>query len=204
MAQIRAVLFDYGNVLVRWDPRHLYRKIFADEAEMERFLAEVVTMDWHVQNDAGALMADTLPPLIARHPHYEVQIRAWDERYTETIAGEIEGAVALVDRLAANGVRLGLVTNMPADQREACLRHCSRLRLFETIVVSGVEKISKPDARIFHMALERMGGLYPEETLFIDDTPRHVAGAIAAGLKGHHFTTPEALAETLAAEGLIG
>ena len=201
---IRAVLFDYGNVLVRWDPRHLYRKIFADEAEMERFLSEVVTMDWHVQNDAGALMADTLPPLIAKHPHYETQIRAWDTRYTETISEEIAESVALLDRLAVNGVTLGMITNMPSDQQDACLRHCSRLSLFGTIVVSGVEKISKPDARIYHMALDRLGGVRPEEALFIDDSAKNVAGAVAAGLKAHHFTTPRKLAEALAAEGVLG
>jgi 2-haloacid dehalogenase/putative hydrolase of the HAD superfamily len=201
---VRAVLFDYGNVLVRWDPRHLYRKIFVDPAEMERFLSEVVTMDWHIQNDAGALMADTLPPLIAKYPHYEDEIRAWDTRYTETISGEIAESVALLDRLAANGVKLAMITNMPSDQRDACLRHCSRLSLFSAIIVSGVEKISKPDARIYHLALERLGGVRPEEALFIDDSAKNVAGAIAAGLKAHHFTTPAALADALAAEGVLG
>lgn len=200
---LRAVLFDYGNVLVHWDPRNLYRKLFDDPAEMERFLGEVVTLDWHWRNDAGALMADTLPPLIAQHPHYEPHIRAWGERYTETISGEIDGMAALLDALAARDVPLGLLTNMPPDQQDACLRHCSRRHLFRTIVVSGVEKISKPDPRIYQIALDRLG-VRAGETLFIDDSAKNVAGAEALGMKGHLFTDREKLARTLADEGMLG
>jgi 2-haloacid dehalogenase/putative hydrolase of the HAD superfamily len=199
---IRAVIFDYGNVLVRWDPRNLYRKMFADDAAMERFLAEAVTLDWHQQNDGGALMADTLPPLIARHPHYETEIRAWGDRYTETISGEIEGSVALLDQLAARNIPLALLTNMPADQQDACLRHCTRLHLFKTIVVSGVEKIAKPDRRIYDMTLDRMGAR-AAETLFIDDSAANIAGAAQAGLATHLFTGPEKLTEALADAGLL-
>jgi 2-haloacid dehalogenase/putative hydrolase of the HAD superfamily len=199
---IRAVIFDYGNVLVRWDPRNLYRKMFTDEAAMERFLAEAVTLDWHQHNDAGALMADTLPPLIARHPHYEAEIRAWGDRYTETISGEIEGSVALLDELAVRNIPPALLTNMPADQQDACLRHCTRLHLFKSIVVSGVEKIAKPDKRIYDMTLERMG-TRADETLFIDDSAANIAGAARAGLATHLFMSPEKLAEALAEFGLL-
>jgi HAD superfamily hydrolase (TIGR01549 family) len=200
---IRAVIFDYGNVLVRWDPRSLYRKLFSDHDEMERFLGEVLTLDWHARNDGGALMDDTIPALIAAHPRYEAEIRAFQGRYTETIDGEIEGSVALLDRLAARGAPLGLLTNMPADQQDACFRHCTRLHLFQAIVVSGVEKIAKPDPRIYALALERLG-VRAEETLFVDDSPRNVKGAARAGLAAHRFTTPEALGEALAEAGLLG
>ena len=203
MAQIRAVLFDYGNVLVRWDPRHLYRKLFADPEEMEHFLANVLTLKWHYQNDAGALMKDVLPPLIEKHPRYEQQIRAWDTRYTETIDGEIEGSVALIDRLHQRGVPIGLLSNMPADQQDACLVHCSRLHLFKTVIISGAEKIAKPDPRIYRLALERVG-MAAGETLFIDDVQANIDGAAAIGLHTHLFTSPDALESALAAQGLLG
>ncbi|MGE3304254.1 MAG: HAD family hydrolase [Hyphomonadaceae bacterium] len=202
MARLRAVLFDYGNVLVRWDPRHLYRKLFADPAEMERFLAEVLTMEWHIPNDSGVVMGERVAALAARHPHYADEIAAFQARYAETIAGEIEGSIALLDKLAAAGAPLGLLTNMPLDQQEACFSHCTRLHLFKAIVVSGAEKISKPDPRIYALALERLGA-DAAETLFVDDSPANVAGAERAGLAAHLFTSPAKLGQALEAAGLI-
>ena len=199
----RAVLFDYGNVLVRWDPRHLYRKLFDDSAEMERFLGGVCTMAWHIHNDRGAEMDERLVPLLEAHPAYAPQIRAFSARYGEMIDGEIAGSIALVDRLAARGVPLAMLTNMPGDKIDACFAPFTRKHLFDPIVVSGIERVIKPDARIYQIALARMGRA-AEDVFFIDDSPANVEGARRVGLAAHLFESPAQLEAALAAAGLLG
>jgi 2-haloacid dehalogenase len=200
---VRAVLFDYGNVLVRWDPRHLYRKIFADPAEMEMFLGRICTMAWHAENDRGAHMDARLAPLIAAHPDREPQIRAFSTRYGEMIDGEIAGSIALLDRLAARGVRLAMLTNMPGDKIEECFAPFTRRPLFDPIVISGLEEVMKPEPRVYQIALDRLG-MAPGEVFFTDDSPRNVEGAARVGLRAHLFESPEGLEAALAAEGLLG
>jgi 2-haloacid dehalogenase len=199
---IRAVIFDYGNVLVEWNPRNLYRKILPDEAAIERFLAETDALAWHMRNDAGADMAVSVPALIAAHPRYRAEIEAWRDRFGEMISGEIAGSIALLDQLAARGTPLALLTNMAEETQAVCFAPFTRRHLFRTVVVSGVEKIAKPDKRIYDMTLERMGAR-ADETLFIDDSPANIAGAAQAGLATHLFTSPEKLAEALADSGLL-
>lgn len=198
----RAVIFDYGNVFVRWSPRTLYEKLIPDAAELERFLTHVCPLDWNDQHDGGALMADTLPARAALFPEHADLIHAWGARYGEMIYGEIEGSLPILDELHAAGVPLALLTNMPADQQEPCFAPFSRKHLFPTIVVSGPLKMKKPDARIYQHTLALMG-CAPEETLFVDDSAKNIEGAAAIGLKTHLFTTPEALRVALAVERLL-
>ncbi len=155
-----------------------------------------------MRNDAGADMAKTVPALIAAHPHYKAEIEAWRDRFGEMISGEIPGSIALLDKLAARGVLLALLTNMAEETQAVCFAPFTRRHLFRTIVVSGVEKIAKPDAAIYAMTLERMGAR-ADETLFIDDSPANIAGAERAGLATHLFTTPGKLAEALAEADLV-
>lgn len=199
---VRAVMFDYGNVLVRWDPNHLYRKLIADEAARAHFLTEICPLSWHAPHDGGALMADTIPARIALYPEHADLIAAWRTRYGEMVDGEIAGSVAILDELAAAGVPLGMLTNMPSDQQEACFAPFTRAHLFQSIVVSGPLNMMKPDPRLYAIALERLG--FPaSEVLFVDDSAANVAGAAAVGMPAHRFTDPESLRGALAAEGLL-
>ncbi|KAF0182063.1 MAG: HAD-IA family hydrolase [Hyphomonadaceae bacterium] len=198
----KAVLFDYGNVLVRWDPRNLYRKLFADPAEMEWFLANVCTMDWHLRHDSGEPMAVTTAELAAQHPKYEFQIRAWDAQFGDMIDGEIEGAVALLDAIKAQGLKVGVLTNMPADQAWTCFNGFSRWAALDTIIVSGFVKAAKPGAAAYRLALHALDR-EPHEVFFVDDSAKNVAAAAALGLHAHLFTTPEAFADALHASGFL-
>ena len=198
----KAVLFDYGNVLVRWDPRTLYRKLFADPAEMERFLAEVCTLDWHLAHDSGAPMAASTAALAAAHPRYAAEIRAWDERFGEMIDGEIEGAAELIDALRAQGHKIGVLTNMPADQAWPCLKVWSRWEQFDTVVVTGFLKTAKPEAHAFRIALAALD-IAPADVFFTDDSPRNVAAAHALGFDSHLFTGMDDLAKALRAGGFL-
>jgi FMN phosphatase YigB (HAD superfamily) len=199
---VHAVLFDYGNVLVRWDPRNLYRKIFSEPSEMERFLAEVCTLDWHRRHDAGATMAETTADLAQRHPGCADWIVAWDRRFGEMVDGEIDGMGAVVDELGAAGVRLSMLTNMPADKTDDCFKPFTRLGAFDPIIVSGLEQVSKPDPQIYELALSRMRAS-AGEVLFVDDSPRNVAAAVRLGMRGHVFVDAPTLRLALAEERLL-
>jgi 2-haloacid dehalogenase len=198
----KAVLFDYGNVLVRWDPRNLYRKLFADPAEMDWFLANVCTMDWHLRHDSGEPMAVTTAELAARHPKYEFHIRAWDAQFGDMIEGEIEGSVALLDAIKAQGLKVGVLTNMPADHAWTCFSGFSRWAALDTIIVSGFVKMAKPGADVYRLALNALDR-EPHEVFFVDDSAKNVAAAQALGMHAHLFTTPEAFADALHASGFL-
>lgn len=197
-----AVLFDYGNVLVDWDPRRLYRQLFADPAEMDWFLQNVCTMDWHLRHDSGEPMAVTTAELVARHPAYEEQIRAWDERFGDMIGGEIAGSIALLDEIKAQGLKVGVLTNMPADQAWTCFRGFSRWAALDTIIVSGFVKMAKPGADVFRLALKALDR-EPHEVFFVDDSPRNVAAAEALGITAHLFVTPDAFGDALRKAGFL-
>lgn len=201
-ARPRAVLFDYGNVLVRWDPRNLYRKMFADPEELDWFLAEVCSMRWHQRHDAGEPMAVTTAQLIRAHPRYAAEIRAWDERFGEMIEGEIEGSVALIDAAKAQGLKVGILTNMPADQAWTCFRSFSRWASVDTIIVSGFVKAAKPDAPIYRLAATALDTA-PEDTFFTDDSPANIAAARALGFPAHLFTDSADLAKALRTHGFL-
>lgn len=198
----KAVLFDYGNVLVRWDPRNLYRKMFDDPSEMDWFLANVCTMDWHFRHDSGERMVDTTAELAALHPKYADQIRAWDTRFGEMIDGEIEDAVVLIDALKAQGHKIGVLTNMPADQAWTCFRGFSRWAAIDTVMVSGFVKAAKPGAKIFQLSLAALEA-EPADVFFVDDSPRNVAAAQALGMPAHLFTDGANLAKALRAAGFL-
>lgn len=201
-AATRAVLFDYGNVLVRWDPRNLYRKLFDDPAEMDRFLTDVCSPAWHLRHDSGEPMAVTTAELIGAHPHYAAEIRAWDERFGEMIDGEIDGAADLIDALRRQGVKIGVLTNMPADQAWTCLARWSRWDQFDTVIVSGLIKAAKPGAHAFHVALAALE-LPAAQVFFVDDSAANVAGARAIGMPAHLFTGVDELAKALRSDGFL-
>ena len=195
------VVFDLGNVLIRWDPRNLYRTLFDDETEMETFLSEVCSPAWNEEQDRGRLWEDAIAEAIARHPQEEKRIRAYDERWEETIIGAIEETVAILDELRSKHIRLLALTNWSAEKFPVALERYPFLQWFEGILVSGEEKLIKPDPAIFELLASRYR-LDPARTVFIDDSMRNIDSAASLGFIALHFTDAEKLRKDLIAKGL--
>ena len=196
------VVFDLGNVLVDWNPRHLYRKLFDDEAAMERFLAEVITRDWIIAWDMGRPMADGIAELAARHPRHGGEIAASHARWNEMIPGAIDGSVKILAELKQRGTPLYALTNWSAETFPIARPRFPFLEWFDGIVVSGEIKMVKPDPAIYRHLL-RTHRLEAADCVFIDDSPANVAGAEDVGLKGLRFTSPAQLRRDLERLGLL-
>ena len=197
-----AVIFDIGRVLYEWDPRYLYQRLIPEAHALDTFLRDVVTTEWHFQHDQGRDFADTSAELIALHPQHAELIAAWGPRFAESIPGPVAGMHELVARLDEGGVPLFAITNFsheffpPFRRAEAAL-----FDRFRDIVVSGAERLVKPDAAIYRLALARFG-LRADEAVFIDDNADNVAGAEAVGMAAILFTGADDLARRLRALGL--
>jgi 2-haloacid dehalogenase len=194
-------VWDVGHVLFDWDPRYLYAKLIADPAELDWFLSEVVTKPWHFQSDAGRPIAAMIAELTAQFPKYAEPIAAYWPRWLETIPGPLPGMLDLVADLHARGVRQFAITNFGAEFWAMFRPTAPVFDAFTDIVVSGVEKLTKPDPAIFALALTRFG-LAPGESVFIDDRADNVAAANAAGLLGHVFVDAADTRTWLAGLGL--
>jgi len=191
-----AVVFDLGGVLVDWDPRYLYRKLIDDETEMERFLREVCTMEWHAAHDRGVPMAQSCAALAAKHPEHAELITAWGERSEEMIAGPIQATVEILEELLDRGVRCYALTNM---ENETYPLRCERFPFmgwFAGTVVSSHEGVAKPDPEIFSRLLDRFE-LDPARTVMIDDSAPNIETAASLGMTAVRFTSPTALRDAL-------
>lgn len=198
-----AVVFDVGNVLYGWDPdSFLVRQIADDEARL-RFIEDADLYGWHETLDGGRGFAEAAAELSEKFPAYAQLISAWGERFGETIGDPIPGVHALVEALDGRGVPLFAITNFSAEfwppfreEEDAFFRR------FRDIVVSGEEKLLKPDPALFYRALDRFG-LRPEQALFIDDREINVEGARAVGMRAHLFIDADDLRARLEADGLL-
>jgi 2-haloacid dehalogenase len=199
---VGAVLFDLGGVLIDWNPRHLYRRIFSDETAMEGFLATICTQDWNEEQDAGRRFCEGVEILIAQYPQHAAEIRAYDLRWAEMVKGPIEEAVAILAELRDRAVPFFALTNWSAEKFPLARARFGFLEWFDGIIVSGEERIKKPDPRIFRLAIERFG-LIPAQTLYVDDSVRNVAAAEQLGFCIHHFIEATALRRLLVASGLL-
>ena len=199
---VDTVVFDLGGVLLDWDPRHLYRRLFSDADEMERFLSEVCTMDWHAEHDRGRPFAESAAQLASEHPEHSELIWAWGRRSEEMIAGPITGTVEILAELRGHGVRLLALTNMEAETYPLRRDRYEFMRWFEGTLVSSEVGLVKPDPRIFELLLSRYG-LDASRTLFVDDAPRNVEAARAVGLRAIRFTAPGDLRAELVRLGLL-
>ena len=196
------IVFDIGNVLLHWDPRVLYRKIFATEDEVDWFLTHVCPPEWNLEQDRGRSFEDAVAEATTRHPDHAEAIAAYHHRWPETLTHAIGGTVAILEELNANGAPLYAITNWNGDKFRETRTRYGFLDHFRDIVVSGDEKMVKPDPAIYQLLLER-NGLDAPHCLFIDDSPKNVAGAEAVGMAAHHFTSPEALRAELEERGLL-
>jgi len=202
IAPPRAVIFDVGNVLYDWQIRPFFAELLPAH-ELDAFLRDVLTMEWHAQHDAGRPFAETSAELIAQYPRHAAAIMAFGTRFADTVPHMLPGMEAIVHDLRVAQVPLYAITNfshefwLPFRAREAAI-----FDLFEDIVVSGEERLVKPDPALYRLALERFG-LMPGEAIFIDDRAENISAAEALGIRGHVFTDAVALRSVLAAAGLI-
>jgi len=201
-AKIRSVLFDLGGVLVDWNPRYLYRQMFLDEGVMEHFLATVCTQAWNEEQDAGRPFLEGVEMLTARYPQHAAAIRAYDLRWGEMLKGAIEESVAILAELRAHGVPLFALTNWSAEKFPLARTRFVFLEWFDGIIVSGEERLKKPDPRIYQLVVERFR-LAPAETLYVDDAEKNVRAADLLGFRTHHFVEPEELRNRLVGCGLL-
>lgn len=189
-------MFDLGGVLLDWDPRHLYRDVFDDADEMERFLTQVCTWEWHMHHDAGVPFAETIPELSTRFPEHAANIALWGSRYLDMFAGEVPGAVTVLRELHRDGVRLLGLSNMPAEIMPPLRERFAWLDLFEALVISGAEKVVKPDPAIYRILVDRFG-VDPATTAFVDDRAENVEASKALGFVGIRFTDAQSLRRDL-------
>ncbi|WP_176484593.1 HAD family hydrolase [Sphingomonas spermidinifaciens] len=198
-----AVIFDIGNVLFHWDPRFLYERLIDDDRALDAFVREVVTHDWHFQHDAGRNFADTSAELIAAHPHHADLIAAWGPRFNESVGAPVAGMHAVVEALDEAGVPLFAITNFSHEFFPPFRAEWPELfDRFRNIVVSGEERMVKPDPAIYHLALARFG-LQPGEAVFVDDNPANVDAANAIGIDAHLFRDAPSFRAFLAEHELL-
>ena len=198
----KAVVFDIGRVLFHWQLGALFEKLIDDREELDWFLANVVTEEWHFEHDRGRALADMVPERIALYPQYERHIRAYATRFNETVPGPVEGSHELVERLAAAGVPLFCLTNF-GDEFFAMFRPTQPIfDHFADIIVSGTEKVAKPEPRIYEIVEER-SGRRGDALFFTDDNPANIAAAKARGWDAHLFTDAGALEAQLKASGFL-
>jgi 2-haloacid dehalogenase len=200
---VGAVVFDLGGVLIDWDPRYLYRKLLADEAAVEEFLATVCTPEWNAEQDRGRPFAEGVAELVERHPAHAAAIAAYSERWEEMLGGEIPGSVEVLADLRAAGMPLYALTNWSAETFGIARERFAFLDWFDGVLVSGEERMVKPDPRFFRLLVERFG-IDPGSSFYVDDSAANVAAARRLGFDAVRFTGPKRLRRDLAARRAFG
>lgn len=201
--RIEAVVFDVGKVLVEWERDLPFRRLIPDSAAREWFMAEVIPIAWHGMHDAGRDAETMIAQRSAEFPDQAHLIRAWLTHFNETIPGPVPGSTEIVEELHAAGVPLFAITNFGADTWAGFAPTYPLFGLFSDIVVSGTEKLAKPDPAIYALAARRFE-LDPAAMLFIDDSLANVQSARACGWHAHHFAGADGLRTDLVERGLLG
>jgi 2-haloacid dehalogenase len=196
-------VFDLGGVLIDWNPRYLYRKLFnGDDAAMEHFLATVCTSSWNAQQDAGRPFAEACASLKSEYPSHADLIDAWFQRQPEMVSGPIQGTVDILAELRARKVPLYALSNWSAETFPISLKRFEFLRWFQGTLLSGEVRLLKPDPRIFRRFFETHA-VDPADAVYIDDMKANVDAASTLGMHGIHFTDPPALRTELMKLGLL-
>lgn len=195
------VVFDVGNVLLRWDPALLFRTLIPDAEKLHWFMQNVCTADWNMEQDRGRSWDDAVALTIAAHPEWEAEIRASDTRWHDTIPGVIEDSVAILAELKGRGDRVYAITNFSREKWAECLIRFPFLRSFDGVVVSAHERLIKPDPAIYHRLLQRYG-LVAGDCVFIDDSARNIDAARDVGMQTIHFVEPIDLRAALRGAGV--
>ncbi|MEZ4684813.1 MAG: HAD family phosphatase [Bacteroidia bacterium] len=196
------IIFDLGGVLIDRNPRYLYRKIFDDEGEMEWVSSKSATIPWNIAQDTAAVLREATNASHPRFPEYESEISAYFSRWSEMIGGHYQDVVKIQQSLIKNpAYRVVALTNWSSQTFPWALRNFPFLHDFEGILVSGEEKLAKPDPAIYQLLLKRFN-IDPDRAIFIDDSAKNIAGAWKEGITGHRYTDPERLEEYLAKMGI--
>ncbi|MGB5169521.1 MAG: HAD family phosphatase [Acidimicrobiia bacterium] len=186
---ITAVVFDIGAVLVDWNPEYLYAKVIPDPDERRWFLSEICTPEWNFAMDAGTSVSEEVAKLAAERPEYADLINPWWDRWREMLGDEIPGTRAIVEGLKRSGKPVYALTNWNAQTWVIGVAEFPFLgEIFDGVVVSGQEGVTKPDPRIFEILSSRYD-LEASKTVFIDDSPKNVAAATTLGYQAHLFTS---------------
>jgi 2-haloacid dehalogenase len=201
MSNIKSVVFDIGGVLIDWDPRHLYRKIFTSEEEMERFLSEICTYEWNVQQDGGKLFSTATAELSARYPEYSDKIALYYGRWEEMLGGELNDTVDIFNELKSAGIPVYALSNWSHEAFPVAYERYDFMKKFDGIVVSGYEKLLKPDHAIYRVLMERYN-VVPAESVYIDDNQVNADAAAELGFHSIHFHSAAELRQELRSLGL--
>jgi len=202
MTQIKAVLLDVGNVLITWDRENLFRKVIADDARRAYFLETVVPMDWHMNHDAGVTFAENRKAPLERFPDFADEIHAFDTRFDEMLGDTVAETLSVVEELNTRGMPLYALTNMPQEKAQMVFSKIPVWRHIRDAIVSGDEKLIKPEPAIYELALKRMGLTAPE-VFFTDDNVANIETARRLGFVTHLFDRPETLRPALVAAGVL-
>jgi len=199
----QAVVFDLGGVLIDWNPRHLYRKMFdGDEEGMERFLSEICTSEWNARQDEGRPFAEATEELIARHPEQAEFVRAFFDRWPEMIGGAINEAVEILAELNGAGREVYALSNWSAETFPHARNRFQFLDWFDFTVISGEIGLVKPNREVFDFLLEKTGRR-AEECVFIDDSRANTTAARDLGFDVIHFRSPRQLRDELMNRGIL-
>ncbi|MEZ5648028.1 MAG: HAD family phosphatase [Alphaproteobacteria bacterium] len=200
--KLRVVIFDLGNVLIQWDPRFLYRKIFPDTRDMEYFLTEVCSPEWNLGQDRGRSFAEAIAEATKCHPTYHSEIAAWFTRFDEMIPGAIEGTIKLLEDLKARHIPCYALSNWSAETFYKTRPRFAFLNLFDGLMISGEERLIKPDPAFYHLICQRYS-FQPDEAVFIDDSAANIAAAIALGFQSILFKDANQTRAALIRLGLL-
>ena len=200
-APIDHIVFDIGKVLIHWDPTIPYQRIIPDADERRWFFENVCTHDWNMEQDRGREWPEAEAELIEKFPDHADNIRAFRQNWHEMVVPAYLDSVAVMESLIEQGHDVTMLTNFAADTFAEARKRYPFLSKPRGVTVSGEVGLIKPDRAIYDLHA-RVFGLDPAATLFIDDSPRNVEGAIDAGWQAVHFAGSGGLGRDLARLGI--
>ncbi len=195
---LNTVILDFGSVLVDWNPHYLYDPYFGDKAKTDWFIAHICTPEWNAQMDAGKPFAEGIAEKVAEHPEWEKEIRMYWEEWNKMMGGQIDGMQELLEELRRSGYRLYGLSNWSAETFRLVRRNYPIFDLLDGIVLSGEERVIKPDPEIYRILLDRYH-IAPNEAVFLDDNPANIEGAEALGIHGIFFHSATQARQEIAA-----
>ena len=193
---VEKIIFDLGRVLVKFNVRNLFRKIITTEEEIDYFLQNICTWEWHIQQDLVQDTSQVSAPLVQQFPKYQEAIEAFYGRFLEMIEGTYEKNVKLAMDLKQKGYPIYILSNFPGDQYDKYEKHNSFLQIFDDKIISGHVGLAKPDTKIYQFAIDKFH-LTPERSLFIDDKIENIEGAKQLGIQTIHLQNPDELPELI-------
>jgi 2-haloacid dehalogenase len=202
MDKIKSVIFDFGGVLIDWNPYHLYRKVLPNDTEIERLLQDIHFREWNYSFDQGYPLARGISEMCRQYPEHADLIHLYDERWLETLGSTFDANIALVEAVKAAGTHVYGLSNWSDEKFSLARPRFKFFDLFEDIVVSGTVKIAKPDPRIYLLLLQR-NHLKAEECIYVDDSEDNIRTGRQLGLHCIHYQSNQILCQELKAYGML-